>query len=137
MRKTLAFTTFSIAVAVLTLNPRATHDRQRSEAAQATISPPEARPIVANPFLEHALPVEERHWLHGSVVTRLLAGAYVYLLMRQPSGAETWLVSLAATTPEQNQVRALVLGRSGRFHSRRLDRDFSPLLFAAVRGAEP
>ena len=90
-----------------------------------------------NPFSQHVLPAEQRRWIRGSVVGRLEAGSYVYLRLRELDGAETWLVSLALATPRRERVRALVLGRAERFHSRRLERDFSPLLFAAVRGDEP
>lgn len=87
-----------------------------------------------NPFAQHALPVAERRWLRGTVDTRLRAGSYVYLRLREEDGGEAWLVSLAATTPDEQRVRALVLGQAEHFHSPRLNRSFDPLLFAAVRG---
>lgn len=90
-----------------------------------------------NPFVEHTLPSRERRWLHGVVHERLAAGPYVYLRLREPNGAEAWLVSLKATTSKQTRVRALVLGQADHFHSARLQRDFVPLLFAAVRGEAP
>ena len=67
------------------------------------------------------------------MVERVAAGPYVYLRLQEPSGRREWFVSLAATTPDTSPVRALVIGRAARFHSSRLDRDFSPLSFAAVR----
>jgi hypothetical protein len=91
----------------------------------------------SNPLVAYGLDASERHWFEGVVVTRLAAGQYVYLRLRDATGAETWLVSLAATTPATARVRALAIGRAEHFHSRRLDRDFSPLLFAAVRSAAP
>jgi hypothetical protein len=102
-------------------------------------SPPtQAVQIAAsNPFAEHAVPVAERSTLRGTVRARLDAGPYAYLRLRQADGGEAWLVSLAATTPKQQRVRAIVLGRAEHFHSRRLERDFNPLLFAAVRGDDP
>lgn len=90
-----------------------------------------------NPFIEHTLPSRERRWLHGSVEERLAAGPYVYLRLRESDGSEAWLVSLKATTPRGERVRALVLGQADHFHSARLKRDFEPLLFAAVRGQPP
>jgi hypothetical protein len=90
-----------------------------------------------NPFIEHALPSRERRWLHGTVDERLAAGPYVYLRLRESDGSHAWLVSLKATTPQSERVRALVLGRADHFHSARLQRDFKPLLFAAVRGQPP
>lgn len=90
-----------------------------------------------NPFVENALPSRERRWLDGTVDERLVAGPYVYLRLRQSDGSEAWLVSLKATTPREAHVRALVLGQAVRFRSARLQRDFEPLLFAAVRGQPP
>ncbi|MET0385127.1 MAG: hypothetical protein ABW321_04170 [Polyangiales bacterium] len=91
----------------------------------------------ANPLLDHALAASDRHWIHGDVETRLNAGHYTYLRLRH-DGESSWVVSLTATTPDDpHHVRALVIGRAAQFHSRRLARDFSPLLFAAVRAADP
>jgi hypothetical protein len=86
-----------------------------------------------HPFAHHALPQTARHWIAGHVEERVVAGNYVYLRLREPSGSDSWLVSLKATTPTAPDVDALIVGRAARFHSRQLDRDFSPLLFAAVR----
>jgi len=77
----------------------------------------------------------ERRWLTGRVLERIAAGPYVYLRLHATSGEQAWLVSLRATTPADAKVRALVVGRAERFESRRLSREFSPLLFAAVRSS--
>jgi len=90
-----------------------------------------------NPFAAHALPAELQSWRQGEVIERVNAGPYVYLRLREGDGRSSWLVSLRATTPAAEHVRALVVGQAERFHSRRLGRDFSPLAFAAVRGAAP
>jgi hypothetical protein len=90
----------------------------------------------SNPFSTHALPPEQRGWLEGWVEERLIAGSYVYLRVRTTEpAAVTWVASLAITTPERPHVRILVLGHAKQFHSRRLLRDFEPLLFGAVRAA--
>ena len=89
----------------------------------------------ANPFQAHALRSSERRWVEGEVIERLPAGPYNYLLLREPNGRSHWLAALRALTPAESHVRALVLGRAEHFHSKRLDRDFSPLAFAAVRRA--
>jgi hypothetical protein len=93
----------------------------------------------SNPYLQHALSSAARSWRDGEIVERLAAGPYLYLRLREAGGGSVWLVSLRATTPPSSRVRALVLGRAERFQSRRLAREFSPLLFAAVRsvGAGP
>jgi hypothetical protein len=93
-------------------------------------------PGDSNPFVTHALPQEQQRWLDGWVEERLVAGSYVYLRVRTtaPAGV-TWVASLAMTTPDRRHVRVLVLGRAEHFHSRRLQRDFEPLLFGAVRAA--
>lgn len=104
-------------------------------ACSAPSSAEVASPGAAHPFAAHALRSQERQWLAGQVLERLSAGPYVYLRLRQPSGRLSWLVSLRATTPADANVRALVVGRAERFQSARLGREFSPLLFAAVRRA--
>lgn len=91
--------------------------------------------VAANPFVAHALPAEQRSWREGSVVERVATGPYVYLRLRAPDGSLGWVVSLRATTPADDHVRAFVVGRADHFHSQRLDRDFDPLAFAAVRAA--
>ena len=92
---------------------------------------------AANPLEAHALAAEERRVVEGTVEEHMQAGHYLYLRIREPSGQRPWLVSLAALAPRQGRVRALVLGRADHFRSRRLAREFHPLLFAAVRAAEP
>lgn len=88
-----------------------------------------------NPLLQHTLPAEQQTWLEGAVEESLPAGSYVYLKVRAPDRPPVWVASLAITTPATPHVRVLVLGRAERFTSRRLSRDFSPLLFGAVRAA--
>lgn len=92
-----------------------------------------APPAAPNPFVAHALPAAARRWREGIVIERIPAGPYVYLRLRQSGGESHWLVSLRATTPRGDHVRALIVGQAEHFHSQRLDRDFSPLAFAAVR----
>jgi hypothetical protein len=116
---------------------RATERRAGPAPIESTARSRAPASAAPNPFAQHALPAAERRSLRGTVVTRLDAGSYAYLRVRENSGAEAWLVSLAVTTPKQDRVRALVLGQADHFHSRRLDRDFSPLLFAAVRSDAP
>jgi len=113
------------AGAPLSSNP-AQHDAERPAGAAPD----------SNPFSAHALPPEQRGWLEGWVEERLVAGSYVYLRVRTTEpAAVTWVASLAVTTPALPHVRILVLGRAQQFHSRRLLRDFEPLLFGAVRAA--
>jgi len=94
-----------------------------------------AAPAPANPLLQHSLPAQQQTWLEGAVEESLPAGSYVYLKVRAPDRPPVWVASLAITTPKTHHVRVLVLGRAEQFHSRRLARDFSPLLFGAVRAA--
>jgi hypothetical protein len=72
--------------------------------------------------------------LSGAILERLDAGSYVYLRV-QPAdaGAETWIVLpvLEAPTADAAAIRVRVMRRVERFHSRRLGREFSVLLFAA------
>jgi hypothetical protein len=93
------------------------------------------RRTASNPLIEHALPPEQQTWLDGEVEESIPAGSYVYLRVRAGDRPPVWVVSLAITTPKSPRVRVLVLGSADRFTSRRLGRDFSPLLFGAVRAA--
>lgn len=88
-----------------------------------------------NPFQTHALAPNARRWLSATIEERVPAGPYVYLRVREQTGQLAWLVALKSLTPDTSDVRALVVGQAEQFHSRRLDRDFQPLLFAAVRAA--
>jgi hypothetical protein len=104
------------------------------------VSPPSPRPsegaAEGNPLVAHALPPERQTWLEGAVDESIAAGSYVYLKLRVNAGPPVWVVSLGITTPAAHHVRVLVLGRAEHFTSRRLARDFSPLLFGAVRAAD-
>jgi len=105
--------------------------RPTSPTAQAP-----ARAADENPLVAHALPPDRQTWLEGVVDETIPAGSYVYLKLRVAAGPPLWVASLAITTPASERVRVLVLGRAERFTSRRLARDFSPLLFGAVRAAD-
>src|SRR5690349_7906350 len=100
-------------------------------------SPRSEQPASDNPYVAHALPASQRSVREGEVIERVPAGPYVYLRLRERSGRSSWLVSLRATTPSADHVRAWIVGQADHFHSRRLSREFSPLAFAAVRGAAP
>jgi hypothetical protein len=99
---------------------------------QPSMAPPQR---ASNPFAENALDPAGRHWRQGRVIERIVTGPYAYLRLREASGQDVWLVSLAATAPTTDDVRVFVLGQAEHFHSRRLHRDFDRLLFAAVRPA--
>ena len=91
-------------------------------------------PAAANP-LAAATPVAgPAQVLSGQILERLDAGSYIYLRVRPAdAGAETWIVLpvLEAPTADATAIRVRVMRRVERFHSRRLGREFSELLFAA------
>lgn len=103
------------------------------DAAPTPASGPTRATAASNPFQSHALASKDQHWIAGTVLERVTAGPYVYVRLREDTGDSAWLVSMKALTPSAAEVRALIVGRAEHFHSRRLDRDFRPLLFAAVR----
>ena len=70
--------------------------------------------------------------LRGTVVERVPAGSYLYLRVEQPTGTTHWVATLARTAASGPEVDVTVFARSDHFHSRRLERDFDPLLFGAV-----
>lgn len=81
------------------------------------------------------MPPDQATWLEGVIDESIPVGSYVYLKVRAGDRPAVWVASLALATPASGPVRVLVLGRAERFTSRRLARDFSPLLFGAVRAA--
>jgi hypothetical protein len=88
-------------------------------------------PAEALPF---ALTVERRRF-DATVLERLPAGEYLYLRVRDEAGATPWLVTLAGAHALPDHLSVRTFGRLDRFHSPRLDRDFSPLLFTSVAPA--
>ena len=88
-----------------------------------------------NPLHRHALDAASRYTLRGHVEERLPAGSYLYLRVRDTSGASHWVATLRSTAPAADEVDVRVMARSERFSSRRLGRDFAPLHFGAVSGA--
>lgn len=109
---------------------------------QAAASPlPSAPPVAASPVVASPV-VAPSQILSGLILERIDAGTYVYLRV-QPADAgaealaetlaETWIVLpvLEAPTADASAIRVRVMRRVERFHSRRLGREFSVLLFAA------
>lgn len=91
-----------------------------------------------NPLSAHGLAASERFEFTGRITRRLPAGGYVYLRVHDDHGRAHWVATLRATAPEAQRVRVWVLARAARFPSRRLQREFAPLLFAAVHAhADP
>jgi hypothetical protein len=88
-----------------------------------------------NPLTRHALGAASRYTLCGSVEERLAAGSYLYLRVRDATGARHWVATLRATASDASEVEVKVMARAEQFSSRRLDRDFTPLHFGAVSSA--
>jgi hypothetical protein len=84
-----------------------------------------------NPFARFALQPGERFSLVGTVEESLKAGSYTYLRVKPSIGEPVWVVTLTGK-PRIGAIRLSVVARAETFSSRRLARDFSPLLFAAV-----
>lgn len=90
-----------------------------------------------NPLVHYGLEPSARFGFTGRVEERLPAGSYLYLRVRDPGGARHWVATLSSTASATDEVQVRVLARSEDFHSKRLGRDFSPLLFGTVRSAAP
>ena len=91
--------------------------------------------VRVNPFAANALATRDRYAFDGRIEARLRAGSYVYLRVRDGAGAQWWVATLAAAAPSAERVSVYVFSRAATFRSRRLSREFSPLLFGAVRAA--
>jgi hypothetical protein len=90
-----------------------------------------------NPLVRYALEPSARFGFTGRIEERLPAGSYLYLRVRDPAGARHWVATLSSTASAADEVQVRILARSEDFHSKRLGRDFSPLLFGTVRSAAP
>ncbi|WP_164018606.1 hypothetical protein [Pyxidicoccus trucidator] len=88
-----------------------------------------------NPLTRYALDAASHYTLCGHVEERLPAGSYLYLLVRDATGAGHWVATLRSTASAADAVQVRVMARSEHFSSRRLGRDFAPLHFGAVSGA--
>jgi hypothetical protein len=84
-----------------------------------------------NPLLDSTV-TPEHSTVSGHVLERVGAGSYVYLRLVDGTGAERWLVTLSGPNAQRDELTATLYARSERFHSARVDRDFSPLHFASV-----
>lgn len=100
-------------------------------ANKATTSQPSAP--TDNPFADSALQASQRFGFKAVVEERLTAGGYLYLRVRDLSGQHHWVATLKAFCPDDDDVSIWVMGRADRFQSKRLGREFAPLLFATVR----
>lgn len=113
----------------------------RSEGHTAQVQPgdPQATPATlatgpaANPFSESALAASQRFRFSAVVQERLMAGGYLYLRVQDGRGQRHWVATLGALAPDDDEVSVWVMGRAERFLSKRLGREFAPLLFATVR----
>lgn len=84
-----------------------------------------------NPLLNAALAVDEQFSFEGEITERIDTGDYRYMRVN-----ETWVVSLAMTSPTEGRVRVTAVGRAQEFTSRRLGRRFDVLVFGVVRAAD-
>jgi hypothetical protein len=91
----------------------------------------------ANPLAQYVLPGHSRFTISGRIQERLPAGSYVYFRVRDAEGASHFIVTLRDGAPGLGDVEATVYARAESFYSKRLGRNFSPLLFGTVRAAVP
>lgn len=87
---------------------------------------------ASNPLTEFGLP--NSFELRGQVLERVAAGSYLYLRITD-GHTEHWVATLRRTATSDASVNVTVFAQAPHFHSSRLDREFSPLLFGAVSPA--
>jgi hypothetical protein len=97
--------------------------------ASATAAP-------SNPFAANALQKSQRFSFDARVEERVPAGGYLYLRVRDGSGAVHWVATLRGLAPDGDAVRVRVMARAEHFRSPRLGRDFNPLLFVALSAGQ-
>ncbi len=104
--------------------PTAHHSPQRT----AEVVPPSP----SNPLADAAQPDASERTFGGVVAERLRAGGYSYVRV-DGDDAQRWVATMGEAPPLLAAVRVKTYGASDDFHSRRLDRDFSRLLFGTVQ----
>lgn len=77
------------------------------------------------------IPADERVYA-GTALEVLPAGSYTYLRVRDDSGEERWLVIVGGTVCVGDKLALDGFGRRRDFYSKRLDRRFDELVFAAI-----
>ncbi|MDI1434600.1 hypothetical protein [Polyangium sorediatum] len=92
---------------------------------------------VENPLVHYTLGPSARFGFTGHVEERLSAGSYLYLRVRDSAGARHWIATLTSTASAAEDVEVRIFARAEDFHSKRLGREFSPLLFGTVRSGAP
>ncbi|HET6584255.1 MAG TPA: hypothetical protein VFG69_12420 [Nannocystaceae bacterium] len=95
--------------------------------------PPEPAPVAArtgSPLGELTPARSDEPWL-GVVETRLAAGSYTYLAVRDAT-ALRWVATTGAGVPEGSPVSVRSYGTRKDFYSRRLDRSFAELEFGMI-----
>jgi hypothetical protein len=80
--------------------------------------------------------LEQPRRFDGVVREVLAAGSYGYVRVESPAG-DRWVATLGSAAVVGSVVDVTVFGERETFHSRRLDRSFSPLGFGVVRAADP
>jgi hypothetical protein len=101
--------------------------------AEAPANPNAAAAGVASPPFER---LNEPRRFSGVVREVLAAGSYGYVRVESDTG-DRWVATLGSRSVVGSAVDVTVFGARDTFHSRRLDRWFSPLGFGVVRAADP
>jgi hypothetical protein len=94
-------------------------------------------PTHKNPLLSLVRDDSDREALVGRVEERLRAGSYAYHAVRlERDGNQQWAVTLGPGLPVGTRVRVRSFGHRDAFHSPRLGRTFSNLMFGIVTRVE-
>jgi hypothetical protein len=106
--------------------------------ALAKASSVEAAPgVMGNPLSGLIRGDDDATALVGRVEQRLLAGSYAYHAVQlERDGSTQWAVTLGKGVPEGTRVSVRSFGRRSEFHSPRLERTFSNLVFGIVSPVE-
>ena len=86
-----------------------------------------------NPFASaERVGAADSRW-SGRVLERVNAGSYVYLRIERAGAGPTWVVTAEAIAPDTERVQVRALRKVDHFESKRLKREFAPLVFGIVR----
>src|SRR5262245_11719018 len=94
-----------------------------------------APPAPARPLAEMTPPVAGQERFAGVVEERLEAGSYADLAVRTDDARLRWVATMGEGRAIGTRVAVRNMGTRTDFHSRRLDRTFSELVFGVVDDA--
>ena len=123
----------AFAASIVLVAPFLACDDARPSPAAIEPAPVAAKPV--SPLAELTPPSSDAAWA-GVVETRLPAGSYTYLAVRDAAELR-WVATTGKGVPEGSPVTVRSYGTRKDFYSRRLDRTFAEIEFGMIEPVGP